>query len=51
MNLTLLAGVACLALWVAFVFVVPLGASLVHVFLIAAVILLTRRVLLGRTRI
>lgn len=51
MNLTLLGAVVCLALWVLLTFVFPLGASVVHVFLIAAALLFTRRVLLGRTRI
>jgi len=47
MNLTLLAGVACLILWLILVFVAHLGSGPVQLLWAAAIILFARRVLAG----
>ena len=47
MNLTLLAGLACLVAWVALVFVAHIGSGPVQVLWAVAVILFARRVLAG----
>ena len=48
MNLSLVVGVLCLAVWVAGTFIHPVGAGWIHAFLAAGVILLIRRVVTGR---
>jgi hypothetical protein len=47
MNLTLLAGLVCLVLWLALVFVARLGSGPVQLLWAAAVVLIARRVLAG----
>ena len=47
MNLTLLAAVASLLLWIVLAFVVQLPTGWVHLFYAAGVVLLARRVVLG----
>ncbi|HXF96622.1 MAG TPA: hypothetical protein VNI61_11045 [Gemmatimonadales bacterium] len=47
MNLTLLAALASLALWVVLAFVAALPHGWVHLFYAAGMILLARRVLVG----
>jgi uncharacterized membrane protein len=48
-NLTLIAGVLSLLLWIALAFVFPVGAGWPHLFLGLGVILLIRRVVTGRS--
>jgi hypothetical protein len=48
-NLSLVAGVLSLLLWIALAFVFPVGAGWPHLFLAAGVILLIRRVVTGRS--
>ena len=48
MNLSLIAGVACLLAWILLVFVHPVAAGWVHLLLAAGLILLVRRVVTGR---
>ena len=50
MNLTLLAGLVCLVLWLVLVFVAHLGNGSVQLFWAAAVVLIARRVLAGAPR-
>ncbi|HEX9705820.1 MAG TPA: hypothetical protein VGA20_11285 [Gemmatimonadales bacterium] len=47
MNLTLLAAVASLALWIVLAFVIALPVGWVHLLYAAGFILLARRVLVG----
>ena len=49
MNLSLVAGLISIALWIALVFVVHVPAGWPHVFLALGVILLIRRVVTGRS--
>jgi hypothetical protein len=42
MTLTLAAALACLVIWIALTFVVPVGLGVVHVLLGAAVVLFIR---------
>jgi len=48
-NLSLVAGLISIALWIALVFVVHVPAGWPHVFLALGVILLIRRVVTGRS--
>ncbi len=50
MNLTLLAALALLLLWVVLAFVMAIPSGYVHVLYPAAVVLLARRVLVGAPR-
>ena len=50
MNLTLLAAVVMLALWIVLGFVSPIASGWVHLFYAGAVVLLTRRVMAGASR-
>jgi hypothetical protein len=47
MNLTLLAAVTSLLLWIVLAFVLALPAGWVHLFYATGVLLLARRVLIG----
>jgi hypothetical protein len=47
-NLSLALGILSLAIWIVGVFVIPVGAGWIHLFLAAGVILLIRRVVTGR---
>jgi hypothetical protein len=47
MNLTLLAAVASLLLWITFGFVAAVPSGWVHLFYAAGVVLLARRVIVG----
>lgn len=47
MNVSLVAGVLLLLLWITLAFVIPGGAGWPHLFLAAGVILLIRRVVTG----
>ena len=49
MNVSLIVGLLCLILWIVLGFVVPVGAGWVHLFLAAAVLLLVRRVVTGKS--
>lgn len=51
MNLSLVVGVLCLAVWITLAFIVPVGAGWPHLFLAAGVILLIRRVVTGRREV
>ena len=51
MNPTLIGVFACLVLWIVTAFARPVGVSAVHLFLVAAVLLLVRRIVLGKTKI
>lgn len=47
MNLTLLAAIAVLALWIVLAFIVQIPSGGVHLLYAAGVVLLARRVLVG----
>ncbi len=47
MNLTLLAGLLCLVLWLVLVFGAHLGSGTVQLLWAAAIVLIARRVLAG----
>jgi uncharacterized membrane protein len=49
MNVSLVLGLVCLAVWLVFTFIAPVGAGWIHLFLAAGVILLIRRVVTGRS--
>ncbi|MGA2383113.1 MAG: hypothetical protein ABSG61_06715 [Gemmatimonadales bacterium] len=49
MNLSLIAGVVSLLLWIVLIFVLHVPAGWPHLFLAAGVILLIRRVVTGRS--
>ncbi len=49
MNLTLIAGVLSLLLWITLIFILHVPAGWPHLFLAAGVILLIRRVVTGRS--
>lgn len=46
-NLTLVAALLALALWIALGFVLPVGAGWVHLFLAVGTVLLIRRIVTG----
>jgi hypothetical protein len=48
MNVSLVVGLLCVAVWILLAFVVPVGAGWPHLFLAAGVIFLIRRVVTGR---
>lgn len=48
-NLTLALALICLLIWILGGFVVPVGAGWIHLFLGAAMVLLVRRVVVGRS--
>ena len=50
MNLTLVAAIACLAAWLALVFVAHIGSGPVQLLWAAAVLLFARRALAGAPR-
>ena len=50
MNLTLLAAVVMLALWIVLGFVAPIPAGWVHLLYAGAMVLLARRVMAGAPR-
>ncbi|MGH7754433.1 MAG: lmo0937 family membrane protein [Gemmatimonadales bacterium] len=50
MNLTLLVAIVALVLWILFGFVMPAGTGVIHLLFAAAVMLLARRVLVGKTK-
>ena len=50
MNLTLLAAVVMLALWIVLGFLSPIPAGWVHLFYAAAAVLVARRVMVGAPR-
>lgn len=47
MNLSLVAGLALLAVWVVGGFILPVGTGWIHLFLAGGVLLLVRRVVTG----
>ncbi len=47
MNVSLIAGVLLLVLWIVLAFVIPVGAGWVHLLMAAGVVLLIRRVVTG----
>lgn len=49
MSHTLVAAILALLVWIAGGFVVPVGAGWIHLFLGAAVLLLVRSVVIGKT--
>ena len=49
MNLSLIAGIVSLLVWIFFVFVHPVAAGWIHLFLAAGLVLLIRRVVTGRS--
>jgi hypothetical protein len=49
-NLTLLIAIAAFVLWILFGFVWPAGTGVIHVLFAIGVMLLARRVLVGRTK-
>ncbi len=46
--ITLIAALLALVVWIVFGFVVPVGAGWIHLFLALGMVLLVRRVVLGR---
>jgi hypothetical protein len=42
MNVTLVIAIACLALWIVFAFVIPIGVGAVHLLLAVGTVLLVR---------
>ena len=50
MNLTLLTAIVAFVLWILFGFVMPAGTGVIHVLFAIGVMLLARRVLVGKTR-
>ncbi|MEK7668683.1 MAG: hypothetical protein AAB409_08550 [Gemmatimonadota bacterium] len=46
-NVSLIAGVLLLVLWIVLAFVIPVGAGWVHLLMAAGVVLLIRRVVTG----
>lgn len=42
MNITLVIAIVCLALWIVFGFVIPIGIGAVHLLLAAGTVLLVR---------
>ncbi len=50
MNLTLLAAIVCLIVWLVLIFVAHMGSGTVQLLWAAAVILFARRVLAGAPR-
>ena len=50
MNLTLVGALLLLAVWIVLAFVVHVGNGYVHLLYAAAMVLLTRRVLVGAPR-
>lgn len=42
MNITFIIAIACLALWIVFGFVIPIGIGAVHLLLAAGAVLLVR---------
>jgi len=49
MNISLVVGLLCLAVWLVGTFITPVGAGWIHLFLAAGLILLIRRVVTGRS--
>ncbi len=49
MNLSLVLGLLCLAVWIVGVWIAPVHAGWIHLFLAAGLILLIRRVVTGRS--
>lgn len=47
MNVSLIAGVLLLVVWIVLAFVIPVGAGWVHLLMAAGVVLLIRRVVTG----
>lgn len=47
MNVSLVAGVLLLVVWIVLAFVIPVGAGWVHLLMAAGVVLLIRRVVTG----